>query len=546
MQRILTLIIGLFFLPKANTQSVGIGTSSPSDALHVVGTANDDPLRVQVGSATKLRVFNNGGTSIGVNNTSGTPANGLYVDGNTGLGYGSPTDRLAVNGDVNIIGEIKTDGISGESGQVLQSNGNGTMQWSTMSTGDESNGNGSWGDCSMNGVEAFQPVNNPSGTTSSQFGNKVKIDGNNAIIGIPFYDGSFSNQGAVMVYTYNEISKTWEQKGNTILDSNPAANENFGFSVDVSGDFIIVGGPNDDSGYTDQGTASIFLFNTTTSLWELQGSKLTNQFPAGNDHFGEAVAIDGNYVIVGAPDDDDAFADQGFVNVFKRNTTSGVWELQGNKITNAGAQLNDHFGAAVDISGNYAIVGCPDDDQGETNEGSVTFLQRNISTSEWNMLGNKLLNSSPQALANFGSAVALDGVYAAVGAPNDDWSNLLDAGSVHIYKRTFLLFEQHSSKLWSKQKYIYDYFGNAVDISSDYLAIGVRGEDDPETNQGSALIFKRYGNLWREIETLKDPSGEQDDQFGFSVSVDGNSKRFIVGAPNHQNDQGIAIFGKIK
>lgn len=110
-------------------QGIGIGTSSPTDALHVVGTANDDPLRVQVGTATKLRVLNNGGTSLGANNTSGTPANGLYVQGNTGLGISNPAEKLAVGGDIFVSGQIKPNGETGAAGALLVSNGNGTMSW---------------------------------------------------------------------------------------------------------------------------------------------------------------------------------------------------------------------------------------------------------------------------------------------------------------------------------------------------------------------------------------------------------------------------------
>ncbi|MBK7222325.1 MAG: hypothetical protein IPH94_13660 [Saprospiraceae bacterium] len=74
-------------------------------------------------------MFNNGGTSLGTNNAAGTPANGLYVLGNTGLGVNNPIEKLEVGGNMNIIGEIKANGLAGEQGQLLQSNGNGTMSW---------------------------------------------------------------------------------------------------------------------------------------------------------------------------------------------------------------------------------------------------------------------------------------------------------------------------------------------------------------------------------------------------------------------------------
>jgi hypothetical protein len=130
MKKILSILFYLsIFSFISNAQRVGVNAPTPSDALHVVGTPTDNPLRVQIGTATKLRVLNNGGTTIGANNTTGTPADGLYVQGNTGLGVGNPVDKLAVGGSVNITGEIKANGVSGQSGQILQANGDGTMGW---------------------------------------------------------------------------------------------------------------------------------------------------------------------------------------------------------------------------------------------------------------------------------------------------------------------------------------------------------------------------------------------------------------------------------
>jgi len=86
--------------------------ATPTDRLHVVSNVDEHALRVVVGGSTKMRVLSNGGTTIGVNNTAGTPANGLYVHGNIGLGVSDPTDRLAVNGDVDIDGIAKVNGIA--------------------------------------------------------------------------------------------------------------------------------------------------------------------------------------------------------------------------------------------------------------------------------------------------------------------------------------------------------------------------------------------------------------------------------------------------
>jgi len=59
---------------------VGIGTGGPNATLHISADASDDPFRVQVGSSTKLVIKNNGGMSVGTNNSS-PPQGGLYVHG---------------------------------------------------------------------------------------------------------------------------------------------------------------------------------------------------------------------------------------------------------------------------------------------------------------------------------------------------------------------------------------------------------------------------------------------------------------------------------
>ncbi len=546
--------IFLFYIPiafQSYSQSVGINTTTPTDALHIVSSATANPLRVQVGTATKLRVLNNGGTSIGVNNTSGTPANGLYVEGNTGLGIGNPTDKLAVNGNINIIGMLKANGIAGQAGQVLQAKADGNMSWASLAvSGEETNGNGSWGDCNMSGVEAYQPVSNPfSAVNSIRFGDVVKIKGNRAIVGIPMLTNTVSHQGGAVVYEFNETTKTWEQLGNVLFDPFPQ-NARFGASVDIDGDYVIIGEPSYGNTFGLQGTACVFKINTTTNTWDLQ-TRLYNKSPATEDFFGTAVAIDGNFAIVGTPKDDETATDQGTVSIFKRNTTTGTWEMQGNKITNTSPQAEDHFGQAVDIQGLNAVVGAPGDDQTYTDEGSASFLQGYLNDPQWVKLGSKMVNTVPQAGAGFGNAVSITGSYAVVAASLDNSGSIDDVGSIHIYKKELTSYVLDVPKIWPRLTGNDTYFGYSVDISGDYLIVGHNelhinnGSDASSLGTGRALIYKKYGTIWRLVQITLDPQGRLDDNFGQSVSIDGNSKRFIVGAPAHQ-DVGVAIFGKVK
>jgi len=111
-----------------------------------------------------------------------------------------------------------------------------------------------------------------------------------------------------------------EQVKLTTLDSESF--DHFGSSVSISGDHIIVGVPDDDDHYMGRDSGSAYIFEHVSEVWT-QRAKLTALDAAYDDFFGSSVAIDGDYAIVGAPDDDDKGQDSGSVYVFKR--IGSIW-----------------------------------------------------------------------------------------------------------------------------------------------------------------------------------------------------------------------------
>ena len=192
-----------------------------------------------------------------------------------------------------------------------------------------------------------------------------------------------------------------------------AAGDNCGASVAISGDTAVVGAPDaDPSGKTLAGRAYVFV--RSSGVWKLQ-KKLTAVDGVAGDRFGCAVAASGNTVVIGARyHSPGGVIGAGAAYVFVRS--SGVWKLQ-KKLIAVDANLHDHFGYSVAVSGNTVVVGAPDRDTGaKTDTGAAYVFVR--SGDHW---ATQQILSTPaiSAITNdhFGEAVAVSGGTALIGVP---------------------------------------------------------------------------------------------------------------------------------
>ncbi len=582
----MTLIAKLLILISVDAQSVGIGTATPdtSAILHLSSTTKgflvprmDSIQRNGIATpAQGLLIYQskgNGGFYYYAGNTWSkvggggnewliNAGNDLYTNRNVGFGNSSPVEKLDINGNIktsgNILtaGEIKPNGTAGLVNQVLTATGTGSMVWANAATGEESVGAGTWGDCSVNGITAFQPVANESGTTQDRFGRCVAISGDFAIVGATLDNegvGLFDN-GSATIFKRNSITGIWESQGKLV---NPAAasNDFFGSSVAISGDYAIVGAEwdnSDDLNLSHSGSATIFKRNTTSGVWESQG-KLVNPAAAANDNFGNSVSISGDFAIVGAASDDEGagLVNSGSATIFKRNTVTGVWESQG-KLVNAAAVASDNFGHSVGIFGDYAIVGAPYDEEGAGLDmnGTATIFKRNAITGAWESQG-KLVSPYAATGDYFGYSVAISGDYAIIGVISDDEESagLSNNGSAIIFKRNIASgIWQFQGKLLNPGAASDDSFGNSVAISGDYAIVGAISDDEGVglVNNGSATIFRRAANVWLPVQKFIKPYGGSSDDFGRSVNIDGLTHRFLVGSDGNLSKAGTAFFGKVK
>jgi hypothetical protein len=323
------------------------------------------------------------------------------------------------------------------------------------------------------------------GAVEDYFGNSVSISGNYAIVGASRDDDNGDASGSAYIFTPNDVDpNNWDQVAKLTADDGDP-NDYFGNSVSISGDYAIVGAYGDDDNGAGSGSAYIFTPNDVDPKnWD-QVAKLTASDGAANERFGNSVSISGDYAIVAAYWDSDNGTLSGSAYIFTPNDVDpNNWD-QVAKLTAADGASFDFFGNSVSISGDYAVVGALWDDDSGSNSGSAYVFQR-IDTTWFEQA--KLLAADGAADDHFGNSVSISGNYAIVGASRDD-DNATDSGSAYVFQRIDTTwFEQ--AKLLAADGAADDHFGFSVSISGDYAIAGAYGDDDSGSMSGSAYVFE--------------------------------------------------------
>ncbi|HZL99092.1 MAG TPA: integrin [Planctomycetota bacterium] len=365
--------------------------------------------------------------------------------------------------------------------------------------------------------------------------------------------------------------------------SNTDGGDFFGRTIAISGDTVVVGAFEEDSGAVginghqgnaygtglNSGAAYVFVRSGTT--W-IQQAYLKASNTAPNARFGCSVAVSGDTIVVGAVGESSvvtgfggvllgAYGRQaGAAYVFVRS--GSVWSQQALlKASNAG--LGDEFGFSVAISGDTIVVGAREEDSGATgvnsdggNNGSTdsgaAYVFSRIGT-QWSQQAYlKASNTDPGDL--FGSSVSVSGDTVVVGAleedggssgiggdPGDDGAE--NAGAAYVFVRSGTTWAQQAYLKASNTEDAYpfgDKFGGAVAVSGDTLAVGAHFEDSGATgvngdqldntslDAGAAYVFQRSGSDWSQQAYIKSSNAEHSDNFGRALALTGDT--LVVGA----------------
>ncbi len=311
------------------------------------------------------------------------------------------------------------------------------------------------------------------------------------------------------------------QDGNRIAGSDNVLNDRYGVALALNGEILFVGAPSDDDAAPNGGVVFVLERDSTSSFTEVQ--KLTASDAANDDRFGESLAVSGNWAAIGAPYNDNPGSDSGTVYVFQRDL-AGSW-TQHSILTPSSNGTYYRFGHSVAISGRTIAVSSPLGRDltipggGVYRSGIVTMFEYDSCADTWNET-QILQASDATSNDNFGNAIALAGNRLIVGAPLDD-DNGNSTGSVYVFTRLAGVWTE-TAKLNHTLPGRFDYFGQTVSMSEDstLTIIGAPGRDNPGAlNSGAAYVFERSGLTWNQTDELVASDATNYDAFGQSVGV---------------------------
>ena len=349
---------------------------------------------------------------------------------------------------------------------------------------------------------------NPTGTSADDnFGASVAINSDYAVVGSPYESDIGGLQaGKVYIFDTNDGSLLFTFNN----PSDQTSNDLFGSSVSISGNIIAISAPlDDDNSGTDSGRVYLYSLITGQVLHTIR-----NPNPIGtstDDTFGSSIDLQGDFLLVGAPYEDDpssTYADAGKAYLF--SSISGELLYTFNNPNEDGTSEDDHFGQSVSLSDSYAIISGHDEDDGansRTETGKAYFYSLADGLLK-HTISNPISDSTAQS-AKFSYSVAINEEYAVIGAPGDQFASF--PGKVFIYSaekviamanpivsvldnwKTPEITSQIESPYFltqydideGKNPYYDTDWGQSVAMSGDYIVSGMP-IDDPKYTPGGA------------------------------------------------------------
>ena len=363
----------------------------------------------------------------------------------------------------------------------------------------------------------------------------------------------------LVLLTLGSFAQSW----NEILQAYPQntiATQYFGFSVDMSGDYAVIGAPS-------EGTGTVYVYKRNASGDWIEEDRLqitdVHPSPAHDPMFGHDVAVSSTgQVFVGAPhyESFSNFAhliETGGVLVFEESTP-GTWTnslILTQDLGGGSREQYSHYGTSVSVSGDMLIIGCPRADldaagANSLNGAGIVDVYRDLTLAGGWSFRQRLDAPDRYYDDHFGFSADIDGDHLVVGAPAHDKNDagvnhaVTDAGAAYFYRETSLDTWTFVQKIANPNPTLSaENQGFSVSIDGTIVAVGAPGKEldasgaNPSSSSGLVSIYEYNSgaNSWSTSNFyINDAHRNNFESFGYSVFVDGNY--LAVGAPGDYLD----------
>lgn len=354
---------------------------------------------------------------------------------------------------------------------------------------------------------------------SRAVGTNLSMDGAVFVAGAPL-GKSWSGETSGAVFLFERASGLWAETSK-LLASDAAAGDRFGEAVAVEGSKVIVGAPLKLWALPQSIYGAAYVFQEAGGSWG-ETQKLPPPVPQSGALFGFAVAVEGSWVLVGAPYHDAAASDSGLVFVFEFDGASWV-ERQ--ILMSSDASAGDRFGNSINIDGGRVAVGAVADSHVSPLAGSVYVFE--LSGGSWSETA-KLVAADSEQGGQFGASVWQQGDRLVVGSPGKDVVEDA-AGAVYVFEQVGGAWTQ-AAKLTASDPGWNEQFGASVSMDEDRLLIGAPEDFDSGKGLGAAYLFQYAGGGWTQTAKLRGSHVADSNLFGHAVALEGSVG--IIGDPD--------------
>jgi hypothetical protein len=329
------------------------------------------------------------------------------------------------------------------------------------------------------------------GGNSNWFGESVAMDGDIIVVGA---SGNGIGGAAYVYRIVDDSSVIAISQVTKLTASNGMTGDGFGTSVFIHGNLILVGAPGvKKNGSEFVGSAYLFGNPSTdpdsfewTQLQQFQPRNLT-----GWDWFGYSLAMDKNIVVIGTSGDANAVYVYSPVNNDDVSSSLSTSWIQTAKLIGATGQV----GHSVAVSGNWIVAGAPSDDNSNGSDaGAVLVFTKMSSSQKWTQV-TRLLAADGASSDLFGSSVSIskDATTLVVGATRVDFNtSIVDSGAAYMFRITNSTTTMGVAEWTQVGKFMAadrdssDELGFSIAIENNIVVVGASGDD---SFKGSAYIL---------------------------------------------------------